>query len=46
MIDWALTKEKFGISSTDGYRPKVVVRCDTCGSTTRDLVLAILFWME
>lgn len=30
MIDWNLSEEKFGTTSIDGYRPKVVVRCDSC----------------
>ncbi len=34
MIDWDLTKEKYGYSNSNeltSYRPKVVCKCDSCG---------------
>jgi len=31
MIDWDLTYNKLGINTLDGYRPKVMCKCDGCG---------------
>lgn len=31
MINWSKTKNKFGYSNLKGYRPKVIVECDSCG---------------
>lgn len=40
MIDWKLTESKYGMASIDGYRPKVVVRCDSCG-VARDYTIRV-----
>jgi hypothetical protein len=31
MIDWALTEERFGKVRLTTFRPKVIMRCDSCG---------------
>jgi len=40
MIDWEMTKSKYGSIDLSKYRPKVVVRCDKC-SKSSDYIIRV-----
>lgn len=41
MIDWNLTKEKFGEIDLNSYRPKVMCKCDICNDTTKQITIRV-----